>query len=250
MRHSVSCYPIPGKRKALRLCEAFAEGVSRAGGIARVITKIPDILEDGAAVFYGVRPSVAHLWRQAKAERREWFYIDNSYFDCAREQQFRVTRNRIQHTGQGESDGTRFKKLGIRIKPLKVGGEYTLVCQQSREFMQVVAGDPFWIDRAVRDLSGMLVVRAKGECRSFADDLVGASRVVAYSSATAIEATLAGIPVICSEQCAAYMPGDRRRWASVLADNQFSVEEFANGYAWNQLERAGSFSTAKMATGL
>jgi hypothetical protein len=123
VKHSVTCYPIPGKAKALRLCEAFAAGVRAAGGDAHVCTEPPRELADGAAVFYGVRPAVAHLWEQAKREARDWYYIDNSYFDAARERQFRVTKNAIQHTGRGASDGRRFRALGIAIGPMRVGGD-------------------------------------------------------------------------------------------------------------------------------
>src|SRR5687767_11552190 len=35
----------------------------------------PTQLEPRAAVFYGVRPAVAHLWAQAKRERPDWYVL-------------------------------------------------------------------------------------------------------------------------------------------------------------------------------
>ena len=90
MTRSVTCYPQPGKYKARVICRAFAVG---AGGVS--LNNIPDALEPGAAMFYGVRPAWAHLWAEAKADGRDWYYADNGYFpmDVA---YFRIARNRVQ----------------------------------------------------------------------------------------------------------------------------------------------------------
>lgn len=192
-------------------------------------------LEPGAAVFYGVRPAWAHLWAQAKAEGRPWFYADNSYFDVARERQFRVTRGRIQHTGQGDSDGKRFAALGLTVKPWRAGGDVALVCPQSEEFLRVVAGERHWVERTTAELRLPFIVRRKGCARPFAEDLARARVLITWSSAAAVEALLAGVPAVCSEQCAAYQVGDRQAWANVLADQQWTLEEMAKGDAWAHL---------------
>jgi len=74
--------------KSRLLCEAFAQG---CGG--RVVENAQR-LEDGPAAFYGVRPLQIPLWNQCKAEARDWFYMDNSWFDVVRQQQFRITHPR------------------------------------------------------------------------------------------------------------------------------------------------------------
>lgn len=242
MSRSVTCYPIPGKPKALLLCEAFAAGVVAAGGEAHVCRRIPSKLEPGAAVFYGVRPSVAHLWAQAKAERRDWYYIDNSLFDCARERQFRVAKNRIQPTGVGESDGKRFAALGITIKPMREGANI-LVCAQSQEFMEVVAGDPGWLQRVLGNLQERygdprVILRTKHEIRPLAADLARSGLLVTWSSAAAVTALLEGVRVMCAPECCATYADGRQRWASVLADNQWTVAEIARGDAWKALNAA------------
>lgn len=230
MKHSVVCYAQRDKLKSQRLLEAFAAG---CGG--RMAWATERKLLPGAVVFYGVRAPWLHLWQQAKAECRDVFYIDNAYFDCSREQQFRVTKNAIQHNGRGESDGQRLKALGVTVKPWRGGGEYTLVCAQSDEFMAVVAEDARWLKRTTAELRLPFVVRRKETRRPFAEDLANARVVVTWSSAAAVNALCEGVPVVCSDRCAAYRVGNRQKWAEVLADNQFTVAEFANGDAWRCL---------------
>ena len=70
---SVVGYPTPNKGKARALLNAFCGG---AGG--DVVTEIPKRLLPGAAAFYGVTEATVHLWKQAKAEGRDWYYIDNA----------------------------------------------------------------------------------------------------------------------------------------------------------------------------
>lgn len=234
----IVCYPQPGKRKALLICEAFAAGVKATGGRAEVCANIPDTLLDGDAFFYGVRSMHAHLWEQAKAEGRDWYYADNSYHDCVREQQFRVTRNAIQHTGEGDSDGKRFKALGITVKPMREDGKHVVLCEQSAEFMTVVAHDPDFYQRVAANLRRTgreVLVRRKGEARPLADDLSRAVLLVTWSSAAAVEALLAGVRVMCDPQCCATYAGeDRGRWASVLADHQYTLDELASGLPWQK----------------
>jgi hypothetical protein len=239
---SVCCYPIPGKPKAARTCEAFAAGVSRCGERVDVYREPPSELGPGAAVFYGVRPSVKHLWEQAKRERRDWYYIDNAYFDPARETYFRVTKNAIQHTGTGESDGSRFAALGLDVKPMR-DGVTVLVCPQSAEFMSAVAGDPGWRERVTRNLKRRygerVIVREKGAARPLREDLAQAGLLVTWSSAAAVMALLDGVRVMCAPECAATFAGeDRRAWASVLADNEWTLEELAAGAAWRGINGA------------
>ena len=238
--HHVTCYPANlQKPKALEICRAFAQGVIACGGTAKVCDTIPERLEAGAAMFYGVRPQVAHLWEQAKRENRDYYYADNSYFDSCRERYFRISRNCIQHAGmQRFSDGARMSALGIVIKPWRSGGEYALVCAQSSEFMDVVAQDHLWLDRTLEKLrrSGEpYVLRTKGLNRPFSFDLENASRVITWSSAAAVMALLNGVPVECSPQCAAYGVTDRQKWAECLADAQWTLAEIERGDAWRAL---------------
>lgn len=257
MSLSATCYPQPGKPKALRICEAFARGCDGA-----VAEHTPARLGDGAAVFYGVRPAWSHLWRQAKAERRDWYYLDNSYFDAGRERLFRVTRNAIQHDGRGYTDGSRLNALGVTVKPWRMDGRHILVCQQSEEFMATVAHDMGWLADTVQKLRRIttrpLVIRRKGDATPLCEALADCWAVVTWSSAAAVEALVQGIPVHCAPACAAHTFSTalenidrprrlygREQWAEVLADNQWTLDEIRNGDAWQSFHtRAGIESTA------
>jgi hypothetical protein len=231
----ITCYAQPDKEKSRRVLEAFTAG---CGG--RMANTTARALEPGAAAFYGVRAPWLHLWEQAKREGRDWYYLDNSYFDCARELQFRVTKNALQHTGRGVSDGKRFAALGIEIKPMREDGENVIVCPSSVEFMRAVAGDPGWLDRVTRNLrrqykSGCVIVRTKQEKRPLLVDLERARLLVTWASAAAVTALLQGVPVMCAPECCATYAQDRAPWAAVLADNQWTLAEIRNGTAWRTL---------------
>lgn len=244
----VTAYPVAGKKKSFDLCLAFIKGCGGqiAGGRLR----------DGPAVFYGVDQSNDSIWRDVLASGHDWYYIDNSYFDAARQQRFRVSRNRLQHSGWGKSNGERFRALGIPIQPWRTTGRHIVVCPQSDAFMKLLAGrSGHWGRQTVEELqrsTGREVrlrpwLRDKG-CSSatLAQDLIGAHALVTWSSAAAVTAVLAGIPVIVrASDCAARpMSGtelealptpDRQTWAGVLADNEWTVKELTDGTAWRAL---------------
>lgn len=238
-------YPQPGKLKASLVCKAFAAG---AGG--RVVTTIPRQLLPGAAAFYGVRPDWLHLWNQAKAEGRDWFYIDNGYFGSGT---FRVARNAVQ-AAQQQPDRRRLEALGVRIAPWRREGNHILVCPQSPEFMATVAGIrcdwPGDVTTMLRMVTDRPVrVRFKGDATPLAADLAGCWCVVAWSSNAAVEAIRAGIPaIVMGESAAAPMAGSqlaqihapptpdgREEWAAGLAASQWSLEEMKSGKAWGAL---------------
>jgi hypothetical protein len=50
-----------------------------------------------------------------------------------------------------------------------------------------------------------------------------------------VMALLDGVRVMCAPECAATYANNRRRWASVLADNQWTIDELAAGRAWRGL---------------
>lgn len=250
----VSCYPVPGKAKSLKICEAFAQG---CGG--EIVTD--GNLRDGPAVFAGVMDGNEQTWiqlreREANPETRQGYYqIDNAYFDSARETYFRATKDAIQHSGIGESDGSRFAALGIDIKPWRLHGDVIIVCAQSQHWMRVIeqyAGE--WALDVVYQLRRYTRKpiqirpwqRNKAiQTASLPADLKTAHALVTWNSAAAVTALLAGVPVVCAGQGAASpLSGtiqqidtppmlDREPWAAVLADHQFTLDEMRSGMAWS-----------------
>lgn len=247
---TVFCYPQPWKNKALRICRAFADG---CGG-----TVVKDgRLRDGPAMFYGIAPGMERLWRAAQ-DGRDFYFADNAYFDAARQTYFRVTKNRLQHSGLGTSTGERFATLRIPIEPWRGDGKHIVLCPQSDHFMQAIAGyggnwtaDTTAMLRKVTDrpIRVRLWARDKAvQADSLQVDLCDAHALVTWSSSAAISAILAGVPAVCAGQSAASPVAAtipeignpprplREEWAGVLADNQFTVSELANGTAWAMLK--------------
>ncbi len=250
---SVTAYPVANKGKSAEICEAFVAGCG--GAVAR---GSPQLLP-GPAFFYGIDDGNEHLWREARADLgREFYYCDNAFFDQTRETYFRVAKNRLQHPGTGVSDGSRFRALGIEIKPWRDAGSHVVVVPQSDHFMHSVVGYPGqWLPGVVAAVKGFTdkAVRVrewgrdKGKlAKTLAADLEGAAALVTWSSAAAVMAVINGVPVcVGGDSAAGPMSGplqdlndlprpERENWAGVLGDHQWTLEEFARGDAWRALQ--------------
>lgn len=227
-------HPVPGKRKSADLIAAFIAGAPKSAK---------------GHVFYGVTETNVDAWRKVRASGEDWFYCDNSYLDAVRGQQFRVTKNALQHNGQGQTDGKRLAKIDVELEHYRANEGYVLVIPQSEGFMRLVvnsAGN--WLEHQMMPLAQPFMVRPWSPDKpklasTLRRDLMGARLLLTYSSAAAVAAVLAGVRVVCSEDCAAHCfsgvkvssDAERWRWAGVLADNQFSLDEFRNGTAWSYL---------------
>lgn len=244
----VTAYPVANKKKSFDICLAFVRG---CGG------QIGTTYRDTPAFFYGVDGSNVEVFRQAIASGRDWYYCDNSYFDSNRQQHFRVTKNRLQHSGLGISDGKRFAALGIQILPWRTGGEHIVVCPQSDSFMATVAAYPGnWAQETMERIAAasMRPVMFRGWsadkkkiASTLTHDLERAHVLMTWSSAAAVTAVLAGVPVIvdaadCAAKCMSsagiedLATPEREVWAGVLADNEWSLDEFRSGKAWSHLQ--------------
>lgn len=247
---TVNCYPQDGKKKSLEICRAFAQG---CGG--SVITD--NHWRPGPAMFYGISESNEGVWRQSKFG--PFYYADNAFFDAVRGKFFRVGKNRLQHPGIGSSDGSRFKALGLELKPWRTRGTHILVTPQSDHFMRVAVGyRGSWVDDTVaairRYTDRPIVVREwQRDKVKLAQQLPEALKdcwaLVTHSSGSAITALLSGIPVVTTAQCVISpmsgriediddlpLPEDREEWAAVVADQQWTLDEMREGLAWKALQ--------------
>jgi hypothetical protein len=255
----ITAYLNPRKSNARRMLEAFA-----AGFRADIVTSASG-LEEGACAFYGVDEETRPLFDRCVAEGRDFFYIDNGYFRSKYTggDFYRITRNAAQHTGLGPSDGRRWAELGLEIQPWRTEGRTVLVALQS----------PWWYERhgttvqewtrgVLSQLAEMryngseeleVVVRSKPTKaeRPGPLDFRDVYCVVTHSSNVAVDGLLAGIPCSVAGPCAArtmggkfpdrvevrrFLPDPARlRWAEVLADNQWSLAEIADGTAARML---------------
>jgi hypothetical protein len=253
---ALTLYPVPGKEKSKLICNAFAAGAPKHAT---------------GAVFFGTE-GVMQAFQRAK--QGTFWYIDNAYTDPQRQLYFRVAKNALQVDplwrggrldGQLRySTGERFARLGITVKDWrhKPDGRI-LVIPQSDDFMKSTLGRKGdWLRETVEKLNAWGYgprIRVRPWLRDkktayveLHKDLDDAALVVTWSSASAITALYEGIPAI-SESGAAHaltgpltqehvaqplMPSleERTRFLEILADNQFTLEEFKNGAAWRWLE--------------
>lgn len=252
---AVTGYAAAGKAKARVVCQAFVDG---AGG-GQVRQPAPRTLAAGAAVFFGVTEATQHLWQQARSERRDWFYLDNAYFDVARGRLFRATRNTAQSSGSEPPDWARWGALGVRIQPWRRHGRHVLLIAQSQTHMRVVAGQSanWWREAQAllqRHTDRPIIVRGwradkRALAATLAQDLQDCWALVTWSSAAANEALLAGVPVFAAGSCAAsalgqsdlariespIYPDGRATWAAALAGRQWTLDELRQGTAWHTL---------------
>ena len=241
----MTAYPVANKAKSRAICNAFIQGAPSG---------------QKGNVFYGVDQTNIHDWRRCSSSGETWWYVDNSYFDKTRGTHFRVTQGALQHSGQGESSGERFKGLALEIKPWRENGDHIVVCQQSDSFMRDIAGwKSDWLTEARRSM--MLSTNRRLRIRTWdrdkarvaatlPNDLKNAWALATYSSAAAVTALLAGVPVACCAGVCYSMgvrvidvehplyPPDRERFFGVLADNQFTLDEMKSGVAWKALNQS------------
>ena len=255
---TLTCYPVPGKEKSRVICEAFKMGAPKSAT---------------GAVFFGTE-GVMGAFQRAKSGT--WWYIDNAYTDPQRGQYFRVTKNALQcnprEFGHVEprmvlrySTGERFAKLGITIKPWREKPDGALlVIPQSDDFMKSTLGKKgdWTADTLFRLRSMGFASRArvrpwlrdkKKAYIGLHQDLDSAALLITWSSASAITALYEGIPSISESGAMHALTGgltldnvarpkkpsmaERLRFLEVLADNQFTLDEFRDGTAWRWLER-------------
>lgn len=218
-------HPVPGKKKSEDLCRLVADSAPASAK---------------GHVFYGVKDGNLAAWRKVLASGEDYYVIDNSYFDRARGVQYRVTKNHFQHRGQGHTTGERFAALGYEVKPPRDPGFRVLAVEQSPVHMRCVAGDETWLARRTCGVAQDVRWRhwsadKLGIQATLQADLDWCNLVVTHSSAAAIEALIEGIRVMVAPMSAAYHLtdfSDRPRFFGVLADNQWTLQEIAEGAMW------------------
>lgn len=212
-------------------------------------------LFDGPVALFGT-PSRWDLLRQAQADGRDWYYGDHGYF--VRRQYYRVTKNSYQHDGLGAASPDRFSKLRRPVMPWRSSGSHVLVCPNSAVYCGLHGFDvEDWLATVHRTLRAHtdreIRLRWKTTQTPIAYDLVDCWAVVVFSSAAALDALCAGVPVFVVAPFAAgyrmglddltrieapVYPDDREPFLWKLAEQQWTLPEIFKGDAWRALQEA------------
>ena len=255
----VVCYPSPGKRKALKICTAFAEG---CGGRVAAVGEVT--LQRGAAFFYGWTEHSVPLIKQCQAQCTDWYYGDNAYY-FGRGKFFRMTKKALMHDGSGAAGPERFEAFGLEVDPWRKDGGHILITTQSELFYRAWLGTTrtAWTRQVVKRLRAHsereIVIcdnpaakdigsrQPRADC--FEALLDKAWALITHSSSTAVKAILDGVPVfsLASSMVSCMglddlnrieepiYPDGREQWLCNLAANQWTREEMANGTCWRAL---------------
>lgn len=243
-------YYAPGEQTSPKFAYAFARG---CGG---TVTDEEELFPGPVALFGS--PARWPLLRQAQAAGRDFFYADHGYM--GRGKYYRITKNAYQHDGTGAANALRFNAFRRPVKSWRTTGSHVLVCPNSGIYFGLHGID---VETWLRDVTNTLQqhtdreirIRWKVQARErpISADLVNAWAVVVFSSAAAIDALIAGVPVFSLAPFAATVrmglsdlalieqpayPVDREPFLWALADHQWTIQEIYTGVAWRAMRAA------------
>lgn len=211
--------------------------------------------DDGSPfVIWGQRWTTEAVLPKAIRTGRQFWYIDNGFMNPANGRE--TGYHRITYKGMTPilMDDPE-PRLEIPLAPWRGIGWHIVLALPGDWFGRSIGFDmPEWIEAAptrVRSFTKRRVlVRPKGTKRPLENDLRGAWALVTHSSNAAVDAVRMGIPVFVEPTSAAAPVGnldlgnlenpempDRQKWWRSLMNQQFTVDEMANGTAWRLLSK-------------
>jgi hypothetical protein len=239
---------LAGTGSGLTWGQAFAFGCKGRAIISNILRLKP---------FAGfVVPELYSLFNAVVQQKLDFYYGDHAYF--GRKVYFRTTKNALQHDCQGESNGSRFAELKVKIKAWRTGSKI-LLCPQSEIFHAFRnCPRPEWIENTKKELRKYtdrpIEIRYKAPGleaeKQFRDSLKDVHAVVVFTSVAGVQAALEGVPCFATHDCASAKfgskklseienptrPDNRLEMAQVLADNQWTLEEMKKGITWQSLQ--------------
>lgn len=267
-----------GKRSRI-LCQNMEKGIHSAGDkvdSSGAVTYMGKPISD-VAVFYGLRGKLMQILKTYVDAGKTAVLIDLGFWgrhDGGRLAGYhKFVINGLQpgdYFNSKEHPANRFNKFGIDLKPYNPEGEYILLAGMSGKAASVYGLAPEQYERnmvrEIRKYTDMpIVYRPKPTFQDATkidgaiysgpeEDLNGvlekAKIVVSHHSNVAVDAIVAGKPVIVGAQCVAscfsnnvgegflgnvFFPTDsaRLQWLYNIAYTQWNVREMRTGVAWN-----------------
>lgn len=235
------CYALGAQARSYEVIKAFAEGVK--GEVIREGNKY----QKGDVALWGLLRGAKELRQMVKEAGHTYYALDHAYI--GREERFRVTRNGFQQTEIFDRPPDRWNKLlskyGVKVKPWRKGGKYILLAMSSSAVYEYF-NEVGWEDRTRYYLKQYtdreVITRKKHGGENLQQQLAKAWCVITHASMVAVDAVLAGVPVIVTGPSIARPMGhtelskvedpvfpDREAWFRSLAYAQYTPEEMARG---------------------
>jgi hypothetical protein len=208
----------------------------------------------GDAIVWGCIRGAPQLMKMIRDAGCNYWQMDNGY--RGRNKYFRITKNAWQHVGLEQSNPLRWERLSkeynLKIRPWNKGSK--IVVAMSTEHLYKLHGLNIsdWLEKTIATIKKhsdrKILVREKKAKGPIEDTLKDAHALVTYTSMAALDALQMGVPVFCSEKCAAapmalqdltriehpLYPDDRERLFWTMADHQFTENELASGMWYKQ----------------
>lgn len=276
---TVAVYYAHGNTRSERLAKAAYSGV-KAVGDSPLLVRSVDFKKVNCdyAVFYGLAQGLTRVFSEYK-EKATAIYIDLGYWHRRINTRFdgyhKVvvnSRHPTQYFQNKEHDPSRFKELGLEVKPWQKNKHGKIIVAGMSEKAALADGlaPSAWERAAIDKLKELIaldiVYRPKPSCRrsrslpnSFFDKTTPlnvafktAYALVTRQSNTAVDALLQGVPVFCEIGVASVMSGGavaaihtpsypegRQRWVEDIAWCQFTTAEIAKGLPFMHLKNEG-----------
>lgn len=272
-----------GRARSRKIATSMARGIAGTGEAeTKLVNSGPCLPDASVAVMYGMSPHHRELHRQYIARGVTVLILDLGYW--GRDSNGEISGNHklavdYWHPGprqfEGDAPDERLRAAGIRPSPWRTEGHHILLAGLGRKGAELYGHpDPQWWDRQMVDKLRAITKRPivyrpkpnsldlapiRGTILSSGGEslhrvLRGAWCVVTHHSNVAVDALIAGVPVICMDGAAKVVcPDDialvedppiigdaRRSWfLQHLAFCQWSVGEMRIGAPWRHLKAKG-----------
>lgn len=230
-------------------------------------------------IFAGMIRGEGTIYKWCQEREKKFLYIDHAYLhrgygDSPNNTWMRVTDTGFCWTGLEEKSSGRWDRFFSQHYPLKPwmsnqDKKNILILPPSLSTQWLFPESKLWLQNTLKLLSSYtdreIVIREKpfqpvinhrnvivGKVKHDHDQTIDeqlndAYMVATFNSAVAIQATLMGIPVYTSDECAAspmsmnlnYIDAPpepaRNKWSRQLVHHQFNIEEMQSGEIWKML---------------
>lgn len=203
-------------------------------------------------ISYGILRGTGEIFKQCRAKGVEFWEIDRGYFRPGHfEGYYRTCLNGMHVKGFDpavEYDPARFDSLGIEIKPWRKDGKCILYCPPSDAvewFNDRTVNHAEAINLLSSKYNRPVVVRRKNDPEPLQKALSSVYMVAAYESNILLDALIEGVGIhVLGGEHPAGIGSDRRTLFFYLANNQFTLEEIAQGWPWEAVQTMQKYQTS------